>query len=60
MTEPQVFVAAAAVLVVAVALVSVGVALVAGVGWALIAAGAQLAAVSVGGGYVLLRDGGSP
>lgn len=57
MNAPQVFAAATALVLVAVAMVSAGVALVAGLGWALVAGGLQLAAVAVGGATALLHEG---
>lgn len=60
MTAPQaVFAAASAVVVVAIALVCVGVALLAGPGWALIAAGTLIGPCSVAAAVALLRDGGT-
>jgi hypothetical protein len=44
--------------VVAIALVVAGVALLAGVGWALITAGALLGPCAAAGGVALLRDDG--
>ena len=57
MTAPQaVFAGAAAVVLVSIVLVCVGVSMLMGVGWALIAAGGQLALAAVSGSAVLLRD----
>lgn len=57
MTAPQaVFTAAAVAIVAAIASVCVGVAVLAGVGWALITAGALIGPCAVGGAVVLLRD----
>jgi hypothetical protein len=50
--------ATAASVVVAIALVVAGVALLAGVGWALITAGALLGPCAAAGGVALLRDDG--
>lgn len=59
MTAPQaVFAVAAAAVAVSVALVVAGVALLAGSGWALVAAGALVGPCTVGAAVVLLRDGG--
>lgn len=59
MTAPQiVFTAAACAVVVAVGLMVAGVAVLAGLGWALLAAGALIAVCAVGGAAVLLADGG--
>ncbi len=58
MNAPQVFAAATALVLVAIALTTVGVGLEAGVGWALIAAGLQLAVAGVGGAIALLREDG--
>lgn len=55
-----VFTATVAVVGVSIALVVVGVGLLAGLPWALIAAGGLLGTASVAGAAVLLRDGGSP
>lgn len=57
MKAPHVFAAATVMVFVAVAMVSVGVALIAGLGWALVVCGAQLAAVAVGGAFALLHEG---
>lgn len=59
MTAPQIVVTAAAVaVVVAVGLMVAGVAVLAGLGWALLTAGALIAVCAVGGAAVLLADGG--
>lgn len=48
----------AATVVVAIALVCVGVAMIAGTGWALIAAGVLIGSTAVAASVVLLRDTG--
>lgn len=48
----------AAAVVVAIALVCVGVAMIAGTGWALIAAGLLIGATGIAASVVLLRDTG--
>jgi len=53
-----VFTVAAAAVAVAIALVVAGVAVLAGSGWALVAAGALVGPCAVGAAAVLLRDGG--
>lgn len=58
MNAPQVFATATALVLIAVAMVSVGVGLIAGIGWALVASGALLGAVAVGGAAALLREDG--
>lgn len=59
MTAPQaIFAATAGSVVIAVGLVVAGVALLAGLAWALIAAGALLGLSAAGGAVVLLRDDG--
>jgi len=58
-TAPQaVFTVAAAAVAVSIALVVAGVAVLAGPGWALVAAGALVGPCTVGAAAVLLRDGG--
>lgn len=54
-----VFTATAAVVVVAIGLVVAGVAVLAGAGWALIAAGVLLGAGATAAGRLLLHDDGS-
>lgn len=59
MTAPQaVFTVAAAAVAVSIALVVAGVAVLAGPGWALVAAGALVGPCTVVAAAVLLRDGG--
>ena len=59
MTAPQaVFTVAAAAVAVSIALVVAGVAVLAGSGWALVAAGVLVGPCTVGAAVVLLRDGG--
>jgi len=59
MTAPQiVFTSTAVAVLVAIALVCAGVALLAGAGWALIAAGSLVGPCSVGAAAALLREGG--
>lgn len=53
-----VFTATVAVVVVAIGLVVAGVAILCGLGWALIAAGALTGPAAVGAGVALLREGG--
>lgn len=58
MTAPQiVFTSTAVAVLVAIALVCAGVALLAGAGWALIAAGSLVGPCSVGAAVALLREG---
>lgn len=52
------FTVAAAAVAVSIALVVAGVAVLAGPGWALVAAGALVGPCTVGAAAVLLRDGG--
>lgn len=60
MTAPQaVFTVAAAAVAVSIALVVAGVAVLAGPGWALVAAGALVGPCTVAGAVALLRDGGA-
>lgn len=54
-----VFTATVAVVVVAIGLVIAGVAVLAGMGWALLAAGGLLGPAAVAAGWVLLHEGPS-
>lgn len=58
MTETRVVIAAVIAVALSIALVVAGVALLAGTGWAFVAAGALTGVSSVHGAWALLRDDG--